>query len=96
MFGFARLSTGKPQSIIGQIKTVDHECHYPFNPSSIITIIIFQKKGTDYISQGEERCAWHFAKEIETTVRDSVVLPDYFKNKILKEVEETKKKKKSI
>ena len=83
MFNFPILSTGKPQSMIRQIKIIDHECHYPFNPSSIVTIIIFQKKGTDYISQGEERCAWHFAKEIETTVRDSVVLPDYFK-KMLK------------
>jgi len=86
------LSTGQAQSAIEQVITIDHQCHYPFNPSSIIPVIIFQKKGIDYIAQGEKRCAWHFAKEVETTIRDSIVLPSYFK-KSYWDVEEAKKRK---
>ena len=41
---FSNLSTGQTQLETGQLIKIDHECHYPFNPSSIVTIIIFQKK----------------------------------------------------
>ena len=53
-FNFSSLSTGQAQSAIEQVITIDHQCHYPFNPSSIIPVIIFQKKGIDYIAQGEK------------------------------------------
>ena len=54
------------------MKNIDHKCHYPLNPSSIVTILLFKKDGLKYIAtDGEERCAWHFAKEIETTIRNS-------------------------
>ena len=56
---------------------IDHKCHYPFNPSSIVTILLFKKDGLAYIAaDGEERCAWHFAKEIETTIRNSIIIPN--------------------
>jgi len=90
------LSTGQAQSAIEQVITIDHQCHYPFNPSSIIPVIIFQKKGIDYIAQGEKRCAWHFAKEVENTIRGSTFLPNYFKKKLLRDIEIAKKRAKSI
>ena len=90
------IPTEQTQFTIKNIIKIDHACHYPFNPSSIVTIMIFKKKGIDYISQGEERCAWHFAEEIETTISDSVVLPDFFKKKLLKEIKEAKNKGKTI
>ena len=92
----ARSSNGQTQSWIEQILTIDHECHYSFIPSSIVTIIIFQKKGMNYIATGEERCAWHFAKEIETVIKDSIFVPNFYKNKLLKEVQVAKKRQKSI
>ena len=93
---FSKSSNGQTQSGIKQIVTIDHECHYPFNPSSIVTIIIFQKKGMNYIATGEERCAWHFAKEIESVIRDSIIVPNFYKNKLLKEIQVAKKRQKSI
>ena len=56
---------------------IDHKCHYPFNPSSMVTILLFKKDGLEYIaSDGEERCAWHFAKEIEITINKIAELLD--------------------
>ena len=81
---------------IDQIIRVDHKCHYPFNASSIITILIFQQKGVSYISKGEKRCAWHFAKEVENTIRDSFFLPNYFKKKLLIDIEKAKKRGESV
>ena len=76
---------------------IDHKCHYPFNPSSIITILLFKKDGLDYIAaDGEERCAWHFAKEIETTIRDSIIIPDSFKEILLEEINKAKQKRSAI
>ena len=67
---------------------IDHKCHYPFNPSSIVTILLFKKDGLEYIAtDGEERCAWHFAKEIETTIRNSKVIPDSYKQELLEELQ---------
>jgi hypothetical protein len=86
------LPAEQTQSETGQLIKVDHECHYPFNPSSIVIIIIFQTKGINYIAEGEERCAWHFAKEIETVIHDSVILPNYFKKKLLEKIGEAKKR----
>lgn len=84
------------KSAAEQTITIDHKCHYPFNPSSIITILIFQQKGVSYISKGKKRCAWHFAKEVENTIRGSTFLPNYFKKKLLQDIEIAKKRAKSI
>jgi hypothetical protein len=84
------------KSSIERTITIDHKCHYPFNPSSIVTILVFQRKGVSYISKGEKRCAWHFAKEVENTIRDSSFLPNYFKKKLLRDIEKAKKTRKSI
>ena len=92
----ASSSNGQTQLEIEQVLTIDHVCHYPFNPSSIVTIIIFQKKGMNYIATGEKRCAWHFAKEIETVIKDSIFVPNFYKNKLLKEIQVAKKRQKSI
>ena len=89
-------NNGPTQSGIEQIVTIDHECRYPFNPSSIVTIIIFKKKGMNYIATGEKRCAWHFAKEIETVISDSIFVPKFYKNKLLKEIQVAKNRQKSI
>ena len=76
---------------------IDHKCHYPFNPSSMVTILLFKKDGLDYIAaDGEERCAWHFAKEIETTIRDSIIIPDSFKEILLEEINKAKQKRSAI
>ena len=76
---------------------VDHKCHYPFNPNSMVTILLFKKNGLDYIAaDGEERCAWHFAKEIETTIRNSIIIPDNYKQKLLEEVQNAKEERSRI
>ncbi len=76
---------------------IDHKCYYPFNPSSMVTILLFKKDGLDYIAaDGEERCAWHFAKEIETTIRDSIIIPDSFKEILLEEINKAKQKRSAI
>ena len=75
---------------------IDHKCHYPFNPSSMITILLFKKDGLEYISSfGEERCAWHFAKEIETTIRNSII-PKSFKQELSGEIKKAKQKRSAI
>ena len=76
---------------------IDHKCHYPFNPSSMVTILLFKKDGLEYIAtDGEERCAWHFAKEIETTINNSRVIPDKYKKELLDEINKAKLKRSSI
>jgi len=76
---------------------IDHKCHYPFNPSSIVTILLFKKDGLKYIAaDGEERCAWHFAKEIETTIVDSKMIPDDYKQELLEEIKKAKRKRSGI
>ena len=76
---------------------IDHKCHYPFNPSSMVTILLFKKTGLEYIaSDGEERCAWHFAKEIESTIRDSKVIPNSYKQELLEKIKKAKLKRSSI
>ena len=76
---------------------IDHKCHYPFNPSSMVTILLFKKDGLQYIAtDGEERCAWHFAKEIENTIKNSRVLPDKYKKELLEEINKAKLKRSSI
>ena len=70
---------------------VDHKCHYPFNPSSIVTILLFKKTRLEYIAtDGEERSAWHFAKEIETTIRNSKIITDNYKQELLEEIKKVK------
>jgi hypothetical protein len=72
---------------------VGHKCNYPFNPSSMVAILLFKKDGLDYIgSDGEERCAWHFAKEIKTTIHNSIIIPDIFKPALLEEIKKAKQK----
>ena len=76
---------------------IDHKCHYPFNPSSMVTILLFKKDGLQYIAtDGEERCAWHFAKEIENTINNSRVLPDKYKKELLEEINKAKLKRSSV
>ena len=76
---------------------IDHKCHYPFNPSSMVTILLFKKDGLDYIAaDGEERCAWHFAIEIETTIRNTIIIPDSFKEVLLEEIKKAKQKRSAI
>ena len=76
---------------------IDHKCHYPFNPSSMVTILLFKKDGLEYIATyGEERCAWHFAEEIETTINNSRVLPGKYKKELLDEINKAKLKRSSI
>ena len=76
---------------------IDHKCHYPFNPSSMVTILLFKKDGLGYIAaEGEERCAWHFAKEIETTIRNSRIIPDSIKQALLEEIKMAKQKRSTI
>ena len=78
------------------IKT-DHKCHYPFNPSSMVTILLFKKDGLDYIAaDGEERCAWHFAKEIEITIRNSIIIPKTFKQALIEDIKKAKQKRSTI
>ena len=86
----------KVQTTHDQTLTINHKCNYPFNPSSIITILIFQEKGTTYIALGEKRCAWHFAKEIEDTIKRSIFLPSYFKKKILQKIQKSKLQQEAI
>tara|TARA_A100001037_G_C14657281_1_gene417230 strand:- start:132 stop:323 length:192 start_codon:yes stop_codon:yes gene_type:complete len=63
----------------------------------MVTILLFKKDGLDYIAaDGEERCAWHFAKEIETTIRDSIIIPDSFKEILLEEINKAKQKRSAI
>ena len=76
---------------------IDHKCHYPFNPSSMVTILLFKKDGLEYIAtDGEERCAWHFAKEIETTINNSKALPNKYKKELIEEIKQAKLKRSSI
>jgi len=76
---------------------VDHKCHYPFNPSSIVTIILFKKNGIQYVStDGEVRCAWHFAKEMEMTIRHSKAISESYKQELLKAIEKAKLKRSNI
>ena len=58
----------KSQSTHEHTLKIDHKCSYPFNSSSIITILIFQDKGINKYRLGEKRCPWHIAKEIEETI----------------------------
>ena len=75
---------------------IDHNCHYPFNPSSMVTILLFKRDGLNYIAaEGEKRCAWHFAKEIEATIVNSIIIPDTFKKELLEEIEKAKQKRSS-
>ncbi|MEE3253554.1 MAG: hypothetical protein VX227_04695 [Nitrospinota bacterium] len=70
---------------------IDHKCHYPFNPSSMVTILLFKKTGLKYIAtDGEERCAWHFAEEIETTIHNSKIITDNYKKELLEEIKKVK------
>ena len=63
----------------------------------MITILLFKKNGLDYIAtDGEERCAWHFAKEIETTIRNSKIIPDNFKQVLLEDIKKAKQKRSAI
>ena len=75
-----------------RILRIDHECHYPFNPGSIIAVFIFFEEGINYITLGEKRCAWHFVKKLQETVNDSYLLPEYFQKKFLENIREARKR----
>tara|TARA_B100000686_G_scaffold323964_1_gene379218 strand:- start:143 stop:334 length:192 start_codon:yes stop_codon:yes gene_type:complete len=63
----------------------------------MVTILLFKKDGLDYISaDGEERCAWQFAKEIEATIRNSIIIPENFKQALLEEIKKAKQKRSAI
>jgi hypothetical protein len=63
----------------------------------MVTILLFKKDGLDYIgTNGEKRCAWHFAKEIETTIHNSIIIPDSFKQALLEEIKNAKQKRVAI
>tara|TARA_Y100001960_G_C14481931_1_gene732248 strand:+ start:374 stop:565 length:192 start_codon:yes stop_codon:yes gene_type:complete len=63
----------------------------------MVTILLFKKDGLQYIAtDGEERCAWHFAKAIENTINNSRVLPDKYKKELLEEINKAKLKRSSI
>ena len=82
--------------LLGIVK-VDHKCFYPFNPSSIVTIYLFKKKGLKYIAtDGEERCAWHFVKEIKVTINESNFISDNYKQELLKEIKQAQQKRSTI
>ena len=71
---------------------IDHECDYPFSTESFLVVLLFFKDGIHYISTGEKRCAWHFAKELENKVRDAIFLPSYFKEKFLQKIRKAKQR----
>ena len=63
----------------------------------MVTILLFKKDGLDYIAtDGEERCAWHFAKEIEITIRNSIIIPDSYKQNLLEEVKKAQEERSRI
>ena len=90
--GFFEGSVGFAETdrFIPAIKWVDHSCDYPFEPSNIISILIYYKQAMRYITFGEERCAWHFKKELEGKVRDSWILPKGCIKAILKDLKDAK------
>lgn len=93
---FAQKVLGVMIMPLGIVK-VDHKCFYPFNPSSIVTVLLFKKKGLQYITtDGEERCAWHFAKEIEATINEAIFITDNYKQELLKEIKQAKLKRSNI
>ena len=50
-----------------------------------------------YVStDGEVRCAWHFAKEMEMTIRHSKVISESYKQELLKAIEKAKLKRSNI
>ena len=56
-----------------------------------------QKKGLQYISaDGEERCAWHFSKEIKATINESNFISDSYKQELLKEIKQAQQKRSTI
>ena len=48
---------------------------------SSFSIFLFLKKAVDYITSGEKRCAWHFAKKLEESIRSSYLLPEYYQER---------------
>ncbi len=71
---------------------IDHVCQFPFNPKSIILIILFFDEGMEYIEFGEKRCAWHFTEKIEKTLGASGLLPKYFQEKLFENIKKAKKR----
>ena len=69
---------------------IDHQCHFPFNPSNILSLFLFFEKGIKYIKSGEKRCAWHFVKKLEVKVQSSAFLPNYLQKNFLKKIKEAK------
>ena len=46
-------------------------CHYPIEPSSMLSLLVFYKKAMHYLSFGEDACREPFAEELRGEVRTS-------------------------
>ena len=46
-------------------------CHYPIEPSNMLSLLVFYKKAMRYISFGEEACREPFANELRREVQTS-------------------------
>ena len=46
-------------------------CHYPIEPSNMLSLLVFYKKAMHYISFGEDACRESFANELRREVQTS-------------------------
>ena len=46
-------------------------CHYPIEPSSMLSLLVFYKKAMRYLSFGEDACREPFADDLRREVRTS-------------------------
>ncbi len=46
-------------------------CHYPIEPSNMLSLLVFYKKAMRYLSFGEEACREPFANELRREVQTS-------------------------
>ena len=46
-------------------------CHYPIEPSNMLSLLVFYKKAMHYLSFGEDACRESFANELRREVRTS-------------------------
>ena len=76
----------------GRRPQIDHECQYPLNPSSILSVLLFFQEGIKYITPGDKRCPWYFVKELEAAVRNLIFMPSYFQEKFLENIRKAKKR----
>ena len=46
-------------------------CHYPIEPSNMLSLLVFYKKAMRYLSFGEDACRESFAEELRREVQTS-------------------------